>query len=461
MVLLLAEAAVMGQDSLDVRYVRDVPGGYVLYIDDMYRVGVESMGSVEGEWNEYYDTTYVAIYDNNDPAWPQRIWRGLPVVGWGVYGVEYNAFMYSSAELRDSLIYVVQSYYNVYDYPGGFLYCYLICYDWVNEDTLWLREFNYDYEGEYIRPFTYPHGLEIEEDRLAVCLGINGFHLFDISDKRNPQELYTSDRSTIDLVGIGNRLLLCDMDTLHRNEFHYLRLLDWNDPAVAIDSVFIDDPYLYNVRINSSGNRLFVGFEDSIGVWQITEEDRFEHGIGIHPGDDIYSFSVSGDTVAIGMDRRFELWSASEGNEPELLGRVEHGDPYRAIGTFLRGEWIYRENGSDWFMPRGGSIDLFHLGPVSAPLDGISLPKCFALHPPYPNPFNSQVVLSFNLPLPSVTCLSVIGVDGRVLERRSLGYIPAGNNRYEWNAENLPSGSYIIRIDTPKESRSSRINLIR
>lgn len=70
----------------------------------------------------------------------------------------------------------------------------------------------------------------------------------------------------------------------------------------------------------------------------------------------------------------------------------------------------------------------------------------FALHNPYPNPFNQRAVLDFVLPSAGETRLVIFDVSGRVVADLVDGGMPAGLNSVKWNASDMPSGIYFARL---------------
>ena len=99
-----------------------------------------------------------------------------------------------------------------------------------------------------------------------------------------------------------------------------------------------------------------------------------------------------------------------------------------------------------------GAVTSFEIRPVATALELAAEPPAFALHPNYPNPFNSRTLLSFSLPedQPSVE-LAVYDLLGQKLAVLVRGPCGSGIHAVEWNGRDdagrpLASGSYLYRL---------------
>jgi unsaturated chondroitin disaccharide hydrolase len=77
-------------------------------------------------------------------------------------------------------------------------------------------------------------------------------------------------------------------------------------------------------------------------------------------------------------------------------------------------------------------------------------PHAFKLGQNYPNPFNTRTTISFNLDKSmhiKVSVCSVLGQESDVLLDREMA---AGSYHVTWSAAGYPTGSYLIRVETPQ-----------
>lgn len=74
------------------------------------------------------------------------------------------------------------------------------------------------------------------------------------------------------------------------------------------------------------------------------------------------------------------------------------------------------------------------------------LPKEFALHQNFPNPFNPATVITFALPVTGPAELTVYDVMGRTISTLVDGETDAGEYSVTWDASSLASGIYFYRL---------------
>ena len=99
--------------------------------------------------------------------------------------------------------------------------------------------------------------------------------------------------------------------------------------------------------------------------------------------------------------------------------------------------------------------------------EGPGLPEGYSLSPPYPNPFNSSVVLRFRIPRPSHVHLEVLDSEGRSVRTVARGVFPAGEHGFIWDGRDeggrkVASGVYLCRLKVGGEgSLVRRMALVR
>ena len=93
--------------------------------------------------------------------------------------------------------------------------------------------------------------------------------------------------------------------------------------------------------------------------------------------------------------------------------------------------------------------------------DIIDIPDSFELHGCYPNPFNPTTSISFSVPEFSKVSLDVYSIDGRYLETISNKYHAPGIYSLDWNARILPSGIYLIKMESEKFAKVQKVTLLK
>ncbi|MCL4706387.1 T9SS type A sorting domain-containing protein [bacterium] len=87
---------------------------------------------------------------------------------------------------------------------------------------------------------------------------------------------------------------------------------------------------------------------------------------------------------------------------------------------------------------------------VSGKEAAITLPKEFALHPNFPNPFNPQTTIAFTLPTAQMVTLKIYDLSGQEIQNLVQQQMPAGTHRLTFDGRGLVSGVYLYRMETGK-----------
>jgi hypothetical protein len=115
------------------------------------------------------------------------------------------------------------------------------------------------------------------------------------------------------------------------------------------------------------------------------------------------------------------------------------------------------ENGEAWRL-RTASLRYSTLEPVAG---GFDIPRTLALHPNYPDPFSESTTISYTLPEQGLVSLGLFDLLGR---RRAVlveATQPAGSYVLSFERNGLPSGLYLLRLETTGGSRTERLVIAR
>jgi hypothetical protein len=85
------------------------------------------------------------------------------------------------------------------------------------------------------------------------------------------------------------------------------------------------------------------------------------------------------------------------------------------------------------------------------------IPTRFALKQNYPNPFNPSTIISYQLSVVSNVKLSVYDMLGREIAVLVESKQNAGTHQKQWNAEGLPSGVYLYRLQTESFTETKKL----
>lgn len=98
--------------------------------------------------------------------------------------------------------------------------------------------------------------------------------------------------------------------------------------------------------------------------------------------------------------------------------------------------------------------------------DDLPLAQDFRIHAPYPNPFNPEVTVRYDLPRAETVEAEVFDLLGRKVARLLKERQNAGSHQLTWNSTNsrgeaMPSGMYLLRWKVGVEQRVQKLVLIR
>ena len=88
-------------------------------------------------------------------------------------------------------------------------------------------------------------------------------------------------------------------------------------------------------------------------------------------------------------------------------------------------------------------------------------PFAFELAELFPNPFNPSTEIQFSVPRDEFVRLSAFDVRGKEVDLIFEGMQSAGMHHYNWNAGNLPSGVYYVRLQAGSEIETQKALLVK
>jgi hypothetical protein len=90
-----------------------------------------------------------------------------------------------------------------------------------------------------------------------------------------------------------------------------------------------------------------------------------------------------------------------------------------------------------------------------------NVPERFTLTQNFPNPFNPSTVFYVNMPATENAILEVFNALGQRVTELYRGKLTAGRHKFEFKAENLPSGIYFYRVVTQTQVLTRKMLLLR
>ena len=149
---------------------------------------------------------------------------------------------------------------------------------------------------------------------------------------------------------------------------------------------------------------------------------------------------------------------------PVRAGRFDGQLSFAGPGRY----WLGMNLGPAGDLTYVGAVPVFEiLPPAPTAVDLTARPPAFALHPNYPNPFNSRTHLSFSLPedQPHVE-LAVYDLLGQKLAVLAAGPRASGRRSVEWDGRDdagrpVASGTYLYRLRAGPHQGVGKLLLLR
>ncbi len=147
----------------------------------------------------------------------------------------------------------------------------------------------------------------------------------------------------------------------------------------------------------------------------------------------------------------FELWL------PQLKGNEKRKVKYELVNNSSQ-----EVNYSTASLSSIGNYLQVNLSDTDTP----NIPKILALYDNYPNPFNPETTISFDLPKDSEVKLEIYNIKGQKVKTLKNGLLQAGNHKLVWdgknsNSDQVASGLYFYRLVTDKKKLTRKMILMK
>ena len=154
-----------------------------------------------------------------------------------------------------------------------------------------------------------------------------------------------------------------------------------------------------------------------------------------------------------------QVWNI-EGNLHNVLGDVELSwstdDMNLEVHMLVAGEVFDMREVSSVTVSSLNDIMI-----VTGDLNAYLAPTEFALSAAYPNPFNPSTSMDLSLNESGHVSIHVYNVLGQMVSTLADGYMDAGYHTFAWNANNVPSGMYLVRVEAGSNVETQKIMLLK
>ena len=159
------------------------------------------------------------------------------------------------------------------------------------------------------------------------------------------------------------------------------------------------------------------------------------------------------------MDSDAQAWNI-QGNLYNVSGDVElswtMGESDQEAHLLISGE--------AYDMREVSSVTVSSLDDITVVLGDLQAylaPSEFALSSSYPNPFNPSTSMDLSLNESGYVSVKVYNVMGQVVSTLVDGNMDAGYHTLTWNADNMPSGMYLVRVQSGSNVETQKLMLLK
>ena len=248
----------------------------------------------------------------------------------------------------------------------------------------------------------------------------------------------------------------------------------WSSYVCALD---IQDNFLYAVY---SGRG-----DEGLMILDISDPSEPEEISRLYIDNYFWDLKVRDDYAYIFSSQFFQVFDVSDPEEPAMVGQIELeflSWDYTDYTIEVSGNLIYASCHLDGFMvfdvsdPENPFVTAYYDTPgvahdlaviddlvyvadetslgvyrntmVGLPdRETIPFPGNYEIVSIYPNPFNSTTTIQYSLPVASPVSLNVYNINGQLVKVLVNRYMQSGKHRIVWEAENVVSGVYFIKIE--------------
>lgn len=316
-----------------------------------------------------------------------------------------------------------------------------------------------------------------------------------LEDVNQPCVTYSPDRNSIFVGEEDNSIYELDLDgnVINTLEFSVpgrpngLNGLGWNPYDSEDMNLYLLDKLMGDAPQDTARVRL-IRMDAETGEWELlnpilvmaqvnnVDATQVYSGLAVKFGVGDQDGSVALIDESWGDVREFVLRTFNVGPNIAFLGgnlqnRIGSVEPEQMATIELPFDVTGWEDGVHEFGLRithnaaGGEM----LVPVTLTIDGESgfsdiggqLPLTFDLTAIYPNPFNAVTRIKFGVDVSAQTELSIFDLSGRQVATLFNGVAEVGFHQVSWDAVDVPSGLYLVRLKSDSRIRTAKVAVVK
>ncbi|MFC2150095.1 choice-of-anchor D domain-containing protein [Calditrichota bacterium] len=211
----------------------------------------------------------------------------------------------------------------------------------------------------------------------------------------------------------------------------------------------LPDPFALRTPANNS--RAEVVDENNLGMLTFSWDAATQNGGAASnqwEADDIIGYMVYFTLDLLGDDEVFEYGPIFETSLVDVDPNAIADENEFEYDTTVVMTWWVEASDSAMMPTRSTSEFTLILPKLSVDDYGPEVPTVHFMSPSYPNPFNSTSHVRFGIPVPGNVEVTVWDMHGRKVATLADGQYSAGRYEATWVADRVPSGVYLIRMQS-------------
>ncbi len=232
----------------------------------------------------------------------------------------------------------------------------------------------------------------------------------------------------------------------------------FGNPATGLDNGYVYDlqygpaPGPYAGQLFAGTSRGVYRYNTSTWRWELvgTGSETFDVRTIAFVGSNVFAGTWA--TGVLKYDPVHEIWvDAGFGTLPVVAFAVVEATQTLVVGT----------NGAGLYLGEN-LADETSTSTSNEPAPGMSeIPDGFRLDAAYPNPFNPRTTIPYRLDASTDVRLNVFDMLGRRIATLVEGFQAAGEHEVVFDAASVPSGTYIVRLETAARSATRMVTLLK
>jgi len=351
--------------------------------------------------------------------------------------------------------------------------------------------------GVWDNPSEAAMSVIVNEGWAYVANNAAGLFVLDVSDPTDPHQ-----RAAINTPGLARAIINDGVFAYVACEDGGLRIINHTDPLHPTEEGFFNPAgYIRDVKLSPTRPITYLagGTQGNEGLRMVDVSNPAQPTeiSFIQAPPWAMSVTVQDDYAYVACDDSgMTIINIADPAQPHVVGRCLA--PKNAQSIVLKGDLAFVANLSDGVTvidvsdkQNPDSIDTYYTGGMANALrivgdkifvadrerglvildaegflgveEGQStlLPNQLTLSGIYPNPFNGSTTIKFALPTSGKVTLAVYDMTGREAARLVDGELTAGYHHALWKAEGIPTGMYLIRLETAGNIQSMKAMLFK